>query len=500
MDIDMQKLNKQERIVENTRLAFEGAAREATAHLAEASGMRHTVVMKQEELRAQARRLQKLKKVEAHLRTNQKQLNKKLHAVMDAKVAAARARLEEQQRKVKKLMKDLRALNATHEKYGKEAETKLKQRKRALETVREADAALVAAEKSYAKAAKEYRAFKVEENQESAAYKYTGERYKAAESRLLANERLSKKRAQSLEKLQGILDMEEGELKNAASFGESRLRRRIHGAEEAKRKTQRALMKARQEYSAWEKQQLERFREKESKKQEYEAALKSYVGGREQTLSNARAKAAATAEREHRWSLDDWAWAGPDGEEMDLADGAGEKANGERGGDDEADDAVESSHDAGGDAAASVNGTPTPSPPKAVAASREDVAGGEQGVAAWKDSTKPRLDVNRGASPNADGGASGEEGHDTTADMASGSGAVAPRALGRDAYEADYLRDNDVNGDDEANSASGITADSTQQQHQHPETDAMDADFLTDENGDGSGTEAADAGGSGDAV
>jgi len=315
MGQQLQDLENQKAAVANISEAFEASTAESTEHMSEATALQHVIRMKKEQMMGKDRAVKKLAAEEIHLKNNSVALDKKLHVIMNRKVAAAAGRLQHQQMIEINETQVLNNLTTAFTTLNASAEAALAEKEAAVSAMKDADAALQEAQQAQIAAATAFVAARNQSDEQVNELQTVSIEFKAQQEKVNRTHDFVVKSEHAVVKMQSILGHEEQRVKMALADGQKKLMNRINQTELAKFQLQSELLAAQANYSAWQAAEKMRAEETSMKKKDYEQSLQAYAEKRAQILDTANAKAVERATNRSNYSAgDDWAWGAEDGD------------------------------------------------------------------------------------------------------------------------------------------------------------------------------------------
>lgn len=311
-----QKLEHMEGEIRNLAMRREAAAsarsnleknvQQAIFHMNEGVGFKHELARVEAQMQAEEIKLKKLEDDRLRLDRTHSHLVASLHHVMEPKIQFAKGRLEQNQRVHRSLEAKTAAWKAKEDKFHQTSLEVLEQRKESQKRLEAAGEAIAKArtEEEAAKkqldAAKRTVAFNVE------SYKYAQTRARAAASQEEHSKEIERTSEASVQRLEGILKMEQRRVDESMAIGKDRVDGKIRRLESHKDKYKNKLSHLSDKYHAWQMQQRDWAQRVAAMKEQSHKVAIDYADQQRAVLDKAQAKAAEDAMSGSDWAWDEW--------------------------------------------------------------------------------------------------------------------------------------------------------------------------------------------------
>jgi len=285
---------------------LEGNIQNAVLHMNEAPTIKRELARTEVQIRTEVIKLKKLEDDRLRLDRTHNHLTSSLHHIMEPKIQFAETRLKQRQRALHKLEKTAAEWKAKENQFHESALSRLEERRETKTKLEAAEDAVkkARAEQEIAKkqleAAKHNVAFNVE------GYRYAQTRARASASMAVRGKEVSREAELSLKRLSGVLNMEQRRVDESMAVGKDRVQGKIRELEGLKEMSKSKQVKLSQEYGAWQRQQRAWARRVAATKQVTRATSQEYAARQQDVLDSAQAKVAYDAESDSDWAWGDW--------------------------------------------------------------------------------------------------------------------------------------------------------------------------------------------------
>lgn len=315
MDNELQELRARKQAARNARGRLEGMVSDTAMHMNDALSIKHEMESEQARISAEQNKVQMLKESEGRLMRTHDKLSTNLRSIMDRKIKSAETRLAKKQAIAQRKQKEAESWNEKGDSYKSSALQLLEDRKVAKEGLQESEGALERAQREEEKAESTLKIVTRRAEEEIETYRYVEGKAKAAASRAHESDEVVHQAEGSVQKLKGILDVEQKRIDHAMEIGKEKLRGKIHDLETGTQQESKHLEKLRQEYTEWQKMQRDRVDTVAQAQATTKQLSDAFHNEQDQILDEATSKAAKQAVDNSAWD-----WDALSGEQKDWAD------------------------------------------------------------------------------------------------------------------------------------------------------------------------------------
>jgi len=306
MKPDIRDLAGREQAAKIARGDLEANVQKAISHMNDAVGIKRELARTEALIRSEDVKLKRLEDDRLRLDRTHGHLVSSLHHIMGPKIQFAETSLKQRQGILHELESKASQWTEKETKFHEASLAMLAERKESTKRFEAATDAVNQAHREEELAKKELLTVKHKVAFDIEGYRYAQTRAHAAESEAKRGKRGEKNAEISLQRLNGIMNMEQRRVDESMAIGKDRVQGRIRELEGVREKSKRKASKLSEDYAQWQRRQHAWASRVAATKHITHEASADYAARQQAVLDAATAKVAYDAESDSDWAWDEW--------------------------------------------------------------------------------------------------------------------------------------------------------------------------------------------------
>lgn len=307
MTTEMNTLKNQEHAATQARNSLEDQVQNSLTYLNEVAAIRNQIARTQVQIRTEERKLKRLEADKLRLAQSHHDLTYSLHHVMGPKIHFAQVRLSRRKEQLQKMQAKAAAWKAKETHYHATSLAMLGNRDNIKAQMQAAAAAEEKAHKDLMVAGKQYEAAKKDTTLNIQAYRFSQAHAKGALTEVSKDEEDMRQADASLNRLNRILNLEQGRVDESMSVGKENVESKIQSMARNEAKSKNKLEQLEKKYAEWQDTNLKLHGDVVASQEGTSAVAHQYAEARRAVLDAAKSQVVSDAEDGSDWAWNDWA-------------------------------------------------------------------------------------------------------------------------------------------------------------------------------------------------